>query len=83
MFAPITGWGGLAYNQSMNWTYRSTPLPLLMAAASEDIPATDLPVEIAMDMRRLWFFGVKELVSNRDQIIEAVRQCISWLRELL
>ena len=81
MFAPITGWGGLAYNQSMNWTYRSTPLPLLMAAANEDILTPNLPAEINMEVRRFSFLAIRELVRNRDSIVDAVQQCISWIRE--
>lgn len=68
--------------QSMNMAYRGTPLPLLMAAR-EDIPPPDMPAEINMSARRSWFIGIGESVRNRDLIVDAVRQCISWIREML
>ncbi|MCH7501917.1 MAG: hypothetical protein IIA10_01010 [Proteobacteria bacterium] len=92
MDAPIAGWGGLAFNQSMNWMYRETPLPLLVAppsfvfpgvGAMEDMPAPDVPAEINMNVRRLWVLGIGEIARNRDSIVDAVEQCISWIREIL
>ncbi len=66
--------------QSMNWMYRETPLPLLMAAM-EEIPAPDVPAEIDVEVRLLWFYEIKEIVSNRESLTELIRQCISWIRE--
>jgi len=50
-------------------------------AASEDIPAPDVPAEINMEVRRFSFLAIRELVRNRDSIVDAVQQCISWIRE--
>ena len=78
--------------QSMNDTYRETPLPLLVAAQTfvspevsvmEEIPAPDMPEEINVKKRLLWFYEIKELVSNRESLTEIIRQCISWIREVL
>ncbi len=92
MFAPITGWGGLAFNQSMNWMYRETPLPLLVAppsfvfpgvGAMEDMPAPETPTQINVEVRLLWLYEIKEIVSNRESLTELIRHFISWLREVL
>lgn len=66
----------------MNDMYRGTPLPLLMAAM-EETPDPDVPTEINMPMRRSWFIGIGELARNRDLIVDAAQQGISWIREFL
>ena len=89
---PIAAWQGLPSNQSMNWTNRRTPLPLLVAAQSfvfpgvaaiEEAPAPDVPVEPNMVMRGFLVFAFRELVRNKDSIVEAAQQFISWIRDML
>ena len=50
-------------------------------SAMGEIPAPDVPAEINMEVRRFSFLAIRELVRNRDSIVDAVQQCISWIRE--
>jgi len=92
MNEPIAAWQRPDSYQTMNWTNRRTPLPLLVAAQSfvwagvsaiEEISAPDVPSEINMDVRRFWFLSIREFVRNWDSIVDAVHQGIGWIRELL
>ena len=52
-------------------------------AAMEETPDPDVPAEPDMVMRGFWFFAIREFVRNWDSIVDAVRQCINWIREML
>ena len=59
----------------------NTPLPLL--DIHPEVSAPEIPTEINVEKRLLWFYEIKELVSNWKSIPEVIQQCVAWIREAL
>ena len=90
---PTAAWMQHHFNQTMDLTHHrhaiaqsllipgvgvlaNTPAPEMFVTETPEIPA-----DINVEVRLLWFYQIKELVNNRESITEIIRQCISWIRE--
>lgn len=75
------------FNQTMDWTNRQlVPQSFVLPGPGvmEAIPAREIPemsADINVEMRLLWFYQIKEIVTNWPSFAEMIRQCISWMRE--
>jgi len=48
------------------------------------MPAPDVPAEPNMVVRGFLFAAIRELVARHwDSFVDAVQQCINWIREML
>ena len=83
---PSAAWNSFGFNRTVNRTHRRLVMPMSFVFPGapvivENIPALVMPKEINVEVRLLWFYEIKELVNNRESLIEIIRQCISWMRE--
>ena len=85
---PSAAWNPLEFNRTVNRTHRRLVVPMSFVfpgvpAIEEDFPASEVPSEINMDVRRFWFLSIREFVRNWDSIVDVVHLGIGWIRELL